>query len=169
MVPLIVAILLSTSPSVMVHTVVSIHPSTGLIGEIARLTHSVDLTSNADNRRRNSLNLSTKLSPFKSPESRTKSLSECTEMLQWLATHWLLARTIFIVFGFLLMDRLKFLTPYRQVIFRDYGWALGLYAVLLFANLFAAFFLLARKFSLKHTGLGKVSSVRRGSPIRGHL
>jgi hypothetical protein len=64
----------------------------------------------------------------------------------------LFAVTIFMALGFLLMDRLKFLAPYRQTIFRDYGWAIGLYAVLLFANLFAAFFLLARKFFLKHTG-----------------
>ena len=64
----------------------------------------------------------------------------------------LLALTLFMAFGFLLMDRLKFLIPYRQAIFRDYGWAIGLYAGLLFANLFAALFLLARKFFLKHTG-----------------
>jgi len=64
----------------------------------------------------------------------------------------LLALTLFMAFGFLLMDRLKFLVPYRQAIFRDYGWAIGLYAALVFANLFAAFFLLARRFFLKHTG-----------------
>ena len=64
----------------------------------------------------------------------------------------LLALTLFMAFGFLLMDRLKFLVPYRQAIFHDYGWAIGLYAALLFANLFAAFFLLARRFFLKHTG-----------------
>jgi hypothetical protein len=64
----------------------------------------------------------------------------------------LLALCLFMAFGFLLMDRLKFLIPYRQAIFRDYGWAIGLYAILLFANLFAALFLLARRFFLKHTG-----------------
>jgi hypothetical protein len=64
----------------------------------------------------------------------------------------LLALTLFMAFGFILMDRLKFLAPYRQVIFRDYGWAIGLYAAILFTNLFAALFLLARRFFLKHTG-----------------
>ena len=64
----------------------------------------------------------------------------------------LLALTLFIAFCFLLMDRLKFLVPYRQPIFRDYGWTIALYAVLLFGNLFGAFFLLARRFFLKHTG-----------------
>ena len=49
----------------------------------------------------------------------------------------LLALTPFLAFGFLLTNGLKFLAPYRKVIFRDCGWAIGLYAVLLFANLFA--------------------------------
>jgi len=64
----------------------------------------------------------------------------------------LLALTLFMAFGFVLMDRLKFLAPYRQPIFHDYGWAIGIYALLLFINLFATSFLLARRFFLKHTG-----------------
>src|SRR5438128_11736100 len=64
----------------------------------------------------------------------------------------LLALALFITFCFLLMDRLNFLVPYRHPIFQDYGWAIALYAVLLFGNLFAAFFLLARRLFLKHTG-----------------
>jgi hypothetical protein len=64
----------------------------------------------------------------------------------------LLALTLFMAFGFVLMDRLKFLAPYRQPIFHDYGWAIGIYAFLLFINLFSTFFLLARRFFLKHTG-----------------
>lgn len=69
-----------------------------------------------------------------------------------IANALLLALTLFMAFGFFLMDHLKFLIPYRLVIFRDYGWAIGLYSSLLFANLFATFFLLARRFFLKHTG-----------------
>jgi len=64
----------------------------------------------------------------------------------------LLALVLCLVFGFVLMDRLKFLVPYRQAIVHDYGWAIGLYALVLFGNLFATFFLLARRFFLKHTG-----------------
>jgi hypothetical protein len=59
------------------------------------------------------------------------------------------------------MDRLKFLIPYRQVIFHDYGWAIGLYAALRLANLFAAFFLLARGFFLKHTGQKRYCGIHR--------
>jgi hypothetical protein len=64
----------------------------------------------------------------------------------------LVALILFMAFCFLLMDRLKFFVPYRQAIFHDHGWAIALYAVLLFGNLFAGFFLLARRFFLKHTG-----------------
>lgn len=46
----------------------------------------------------------------------------------------LLALVLFMAFCFLLMDRLKFLIPYRQSIFHNYGWAIALYAVLLFGN-----------------------------------
>ena len=62
-----------------------------------------------------------------------------------IANALLLALVLFMAFCFLLMDRLKFLIPYRQPIFHNYGWAIALYAVLLFGNLFASFF-------LKHTG-----------------
>jgi hypothetical protein len=64
----------------------------------------------------------------------------------------LLAIVLFMAFCFSLMDRLKFLIPYRQAIFHNHGWAIALYALVLFGNLFATFFLLARRFFLKHTG-----------------
>ena len=64
----------------------------------------------------------------------------------------LLSLTLFMAFCFLLMDGLIFLASNRQAIFHDYCWAIALYGVLLFGNLFAAFFLLARRFFHKHTG-----------------
>jgi hypothetical protein len=69
-----------------------------------------------------------------------------------IANALLVALTLFVVFCLVLMDRLRFLVPYRQAIFHEYGWAIALYAVLLFGNLFAALFLMARRFFLKHTG-----------------
>jgi hypothetical protein len=69
-----------------------------------------------------------------------------------IANALLLALALFMALGFVLMDRLKFLVPYRQAVFHDYGWVIGLYALVLFGNLFATFFLLARRFFLKHTG-----------------
>lgn len=69
-----------------------------------------------------------------------------------IANALLLALVIFIAFCFFLMDRLRFLVPYRQTIVHEYRWAIATYAALLFGNLFATFFLLARRFLLKHTG-----------------
>jgi len=69
-----------------------------------------------------------------------------------IANALLLALVLFMAFCVVLMDRLKFLIPYRQTIFHNYGWAIALYSILLFSNLFATFFLLARRFFLKHTG-----------------
>lgn len=90
---------------------------------------------------------------FNWPESDSKFRRLSTEEVQqWSAMHCFLALTLFMAFSFLVMDRLKFLVPYRQVIVRDYGWAIGLYAALLFANLFAPFYLIARRLFLKHPG-----------------
>ncbi len=69
-----------------------------------------------------------------------------------VANGLLLSSVIFMAFCFVLIDRLKFLIPYRQAIFQHYGWPIALYAALLFGNLFATFFLLPRRFFLKHTG-----------------
>ena len=64
----------------------------------------------------------------------------------------LVAVGLFMAFVFLLMDRFKFLIHYRQAIFHNYSWAIGLYALVFFSNLFATFFHLARRFFLKQTG-----------------
>jgi hypothetical protein len=64
----------------------------------------------------------------------------------------LLTLAVFVASCLVVMDRLKFLVPYRHAMFANYGWAIGLYAVVLFGNLFATMFVVARRFSLKHTG-----------------
>jgi hypothetical protein len=64
----------------------------------------------------------------------------------------LLTLAVFVATCLVVMDRLKFLVPYRHAMFVNYGWAIGLYAVALFGNLFATVFVLARRLSLKHTG-----------------
>jgi hypothetical protein len=47
------------------------------------------------------------------------------------------------------MDRLEFLVPYPHAMYVNYGWAIGLYGVARFGNLFATMFVVARRFSLK--------------------
>jgi Na+/phosphate symporter len=54
--------------------------------------------------------------------------------------------------GFWLLGELKFFTPYKVVLFHQYGTVILVYLATLFLNLFAATFALNRKFFLKDTG-----------------
>jgi hypothetical protein len=54
--------------------------------------------------------------------------------------------------AFYLMGELKFLVPYREFLFHEYGWALSIFFATLFLNFFAGTFVLIRKFFLKDTG-----------------
>ena len=53
---------------------------------------------------------------------------------------------------FFLMGELKYLIPYRDLIWRHYAWPISLYALVLFLNLYAASYFLMRKLLLKDTG-----------------
>ncbi len=60
--------------------------------------------------------------------------------------------TIFVTLIVVLLDRLKFLIPYKTPLFHTYGNDLGLFALLLFFNVFALTFAVLRRFFLKNTG-----------------
>jgi hypothetical protein len=53
---------------------------------------------------------------------------------------------------FYVLQECTFLIPYRQLIWQTYGEVIALFAAALFLNLFAFFYLLARKLLLKDTG-----------------
>jgi len=53
---------------------------------------------------------------------------------------------------FWLMDQLKFMAPYKDVLIHAYGSLVLLSSVVLFLNVFGAVLLLQRKFFLKDTG-----------------
>ena len=69
-----------------------------------------------------------------------------------LATATLLAFISFVAIVLVLMERLKFLIPFRPYIFHTYGQDIALFALLLFFNVFALFFVVLRRFRLKNTG-----------------
>jgi hypothetical protein len=50
------------------------------------------------------------------------------------------------------MDQLKFMAPYKALLFRAYGRVILAAAAVLFLNVFGAVLLLQRKFFLKDTG-----------------
>ena len=53
---------------------------------------------------------------------------------------------------FWLMGELKFLIPYRSILYHQYGSVLLAWLAIVFANVFAAVYVVQRKFFLKDTG-----------------
>jgi len=69
-----------------------------------------------------------------------------------IANALLLTIALLLAYGFWLMDQLKFLAPYKGVLFHEYGPILLSCAAVLFLNVFGAALLFQRKFFLKDTG-----------------
>jgi len=64
----------------------------------------------------------------------------------------LLTIAILLALGFWLLGELRFLIPYRRVLFHNYLQTLLLWVAILFVNVFAGVYALERKFFLKDTG-----------------
>jgi Na+/phosphate symporter len=69
-----------------------------------------------------------------------------------IANALLLTIAVLLAYGFWLMDQLKFMAPYKTVIFHAYGNVLLGAAAVFFLNVFAAFLAINRRFFLKDTG-----------------
>jgi len=69
-----------------------------------------------------------------------------------IANALLFTLAILIACLFWLMGELKFLVPYKRLIFHQYGTVLLAWLGILFVNLFAAIYWVQRKFFLKDTG-----------------
>ena len=69
-----------------------------------------------------------------------------------IANALLFTLEIFIACLFRLMGELKFLVPYKWLIFHQYGTLLLAWLGILFVNLFAAIYWIQRKFFLKDSG-----------------
>jgi hypothetical protein len=54
--------------------------------------------------------------------------------------------------GFWLMGELKFLIPYRFILYQQYGIVILAWIAVLFVNVFAGVYVILRKFFLKDTG-----------------
>lgn len=59
---------------------------------------------------------------------------------------------ILLAFAFWLMGELKFLIPYRFILYHQYGEVILFWIAVLFVNVFAAVYAIQRKFFLKDTG-----------------
>jgi len=69
-----------------------------------------------------------------------------------IANALLIALAVLLACLFGLMGELKFLVPYKRLIFHQYGTMLLAWLAILFVNLFAAVYWIQRKFFLKDTG-----------------
>jgi hypothetical protein len=69
-----------------------------------------------------------------------------------LANALILTVAILLALGFWLMDELKFLIPYKHILFHQYGGLILAWLATVFANLFAGVYAVQRKFFLKDTG-----------------
>ena len=59
---------------------------------------------------------------------------------------------ILLALGFWLMGELKFLIPYRTILYHQYGTVILAWIAVAFVNVFAAMYAIHRKFFLKDTG-----------------
>ena len=69
-----------------------------------------------------------------------------------VANALLITIALLLALGFWLLGELKFLIPYRHVLFHQYGSTLLLWLAVLFVNVFAAVYAIQRKILLKDTG-----------------
>ena len=69
-----------------------------------------------------------------------------------IANVLLITVAFLLALGFWLMGELRFLVPYKLILWRAYATPILIYAGILSANVFAAVFALIRKFFLKDTG-----------------
>jgi hypothetical protein len=69
-----------------------------------------------------------------------------------IANALLIALAVLLACLFGLMGELKFLVPYKRLIFHQYGTLLLAWLAIFFVNLFAAIYWIQRKFFLKDTG-----------------
>jgi hypothetical protein len=76
----------------------------------------------------------------------------CESGPKMIANALLLTIALLLAYMFWLMDQLKFMAPYKDVLIHAYGSLILLSSVVLFLNVFGAVLLLQRKFFLKDTG-----------------
>jgi len=69
-----------------------------------------------------------------------------------IANALLITIAILLALGFWLMGELRFLVPYKLVLWRAYATPILAYIGILSVNVFSAAFILVRKFFLKDTG-----------------
>ena len=97
------------------------------------------------------------LLPVRSPHSlcaweNLTEISAQTPETKMIANALILTIALLLGYGFWLLDQLKFMTPYKGVLFHEYSSVILISIAILFLNVFAAALALNRRFFLKDTG-----------------
>ena len=82
-----------------------------------------------------------------------------------IANALIITIAVLLATGFWLMGELRFLVPYRHLLLHQYGAVLLAGSTVLFVNVFAAVYVVQRKFFLKDTGR-KLSHIDKQSLAR---
>ena len=95
--------------------------------------------------------------PVRSPHSlysweNLTDISAHTRETKMIANALILTIALLLGYGFWLLDQLKFMTPYKGVLFHEYGSIILISIAVLFLNVFSAALALNRRFFLKDTG-----------------
>jgi hypothetical protein len=69
-----------------------------------------------------------------------------------IANALLFTVVILLCYGFWLLDQLKFIAPYKAVLYHAYGHTILIFLAVLFLNLFGGALAISRRFFLKNTG-----------------
>ena len=69
-----------------------------------------------------------------------------------IANSLIVTVAVLLALGFWLMGELKFLVPYRSIVYHQYGSVILTWIAVVFVNVFAAVYVIQRKFFLKDTG-----------------
>ena len=75
-----------------------------------------------------------------------------TRESRMIANALIVTVAVLLALGFWLMGELKFLVPYRSILYHQYGSVILAWIVVVFVNVFAAVYVIQRKFFLKDTG-----------------
>jgi hypothetical protein len=69
-----------------------------------------------------------------------------------IANALLVTIVVLLAYGFWLLDQLKFIAPYKAILYHAYGTTILIFLAVLFLNLFGAALTIGRRFFLKNTG-----------------
>lgn len=89
---------------------------------------------------------------LRTPKSAIERIRIPLRSGKMIANALIVTIAIMLALGFWLMGELKFLIPYRFILYHQYGSVILVWIAIVFTNVFASVYAIQRKFFLKDTG-----------------